>query len=142
MKPNYFVLSLNQQGQCILNPIDGYHQFRPSFEHVDIKEDKKTSWKKVINTYQDDSAQSAHLRQDMLSTHIDEDTSMLETNDYLDQVAPLTVRVLADDFSTCSLSKDNGRPNLSSEYLAKTCEGDWRLMCLKIMRKAQVLEFR
>lgn len=49
MTPNYFVFQLNDMDQAILMPIDGYHQFRPSFEHIDhsIEEAQRYSKKKL-----------------------------------------------------------------------------------------------
>lgn len=100
------------------------------------------AWKPIKQINQENSEKTEQLVQDMLTLQIAEDTLMENKEfDYINEVAPLTVKALPDDFSTCSIQKDNGKPNLSSQYLADTCKNDWKLMCFKIMRKSQVISF-
>lgn len=112
----------------------------------------KKNWQPVKKVNLIDSHISKSMRSSLFQINEDEaqiDTGndnmdgpkVIDSEDYLRKLAPLTTESDENDFSTCSLQKDNGRPNLSAEYLANSCKGDWRQMCMRILQKQPIIDF-
>ena len=98
----------------MLTPVSSIVQFRPTFNHISSGTEDKHSWKPVrVNPKE----QAKLAADELFGPNTEESTVDVGKSGYLDELAPLCNNSLENDFSTCSLQKDKGVPNLSTDFL-------------------------
>lgn len=125
---------MRHDGGFVLTPVSSIVQFRPNFDHIAGVTDKKANWQPIRVNHKEQAQIAAD---ELLKPSIEESVAPVAKSGYLNELAPLCNESLENDFSTCSLQKDKGSPNLSADFLNKS--DNHKSMIKAILQKQPVI---